>query len=314
MKHLFLSLGVLLIVTEYGFAQKDVADSEDHPLVSRYEGSTINRYSVKEYEVFTYPTGSELVDYSKLKDSKTTEGKITSIEYVTPTGVTATQVYRTYQTQLANAGFKIIFTCRAPDCGGMPMRFARNYLKARSSQLGNAMVGEKGSYLVASGTYENEPYVVSIVIGDDSRNNITRYNIDIVREELLDTDKVDVASVSEKLESEGRYAFYGINFDLNSAALKAESQEALQLMADYLSANSTTEVLIVGHTDNTGEFGQNMALSQKRAEAVIDALVNDYTIDRKRMTPVGVGMASPVASNSDEAGRGLNRRVELVIK
>lgn len=309
-----LTIIFLVLMGIPGFAQKDVANSKDHPLLSRYEGSWINRYSQKQFEIFTYPTSSELVDYNKLKQSKTVEGELTFIEYVSPEGVTATQVFRTYQTQLDKAGFKAIFSCRTGECGDMPMHFSREYVEGTSSQLGNTMVGKKGSYLVASGTYENSPYIVSLLVGDDSRNNTARYAINVVKVDELNTDKVDVASVTDKLQSEGRYAFYGINFDLNSATLRDDSAEALRVIADYLNANPGVKVLIVGHTDNTGEFEHNMDLSRKRAESVTAALEKGYGASMDQMTPVGVGMASPVASNSDENGRALNRRVELVLR
>ncbi|MDR7131975.1 outer membrane protein OmpA-like peptidoglycan-associated protein [Algoriphagus sp. 4150] len=313
MKKTFTTLFLFGLIYSISLAQQDKSGSKDHPLLSRYEGSYINAYMVKQFEVFEYPTSAEMVDYSKLKESKTVEGEITFIEYVAPEGVTATQVYRTYQTQLTKAGFKTIFTCMGKECGSMPMHFSRKYLEA-SSQLGNAMVGERGSYIVASGTYENEPYILSLIIGSDSRSNSCRYAMSIVKLEELDTEKVDVSSVTDMIETEGRYAFYGINFDLNSASLKEDSGEALQVIADYLAANSQANVLIVGHTDNTGDFKLNLDLSQKRAEAVIAALVDNYGVNANQMTPVGVGMASPVATNSNEDGRAANRRVELVLK
>jgi len=313
MKKTILSSIVLLSLSWSVSAQQDVANSKDHALLSRYEGSWINRYSFKEYEVYTYPLSREMVDYDKLKDNKSIEGQITAIEYVAPEGVTATQVYRTYQERLTKAGFKIIFSCRTADCGDMPMHFSREYVKG-SSQLGNTMVGSNGSYLLASGTYNNEPYFVSLLVGDDKRGNMARYHIDIVKQELLDTDKVDVAAVSDGMENEGRYAFYGINFDLNSAEIREDSADALKVMADYLLAHPEANVLVVGHTDNTGDFDLNMSLSQKRAASVVAALVKNFQIDGKQLTAVGVGMASPLASNRDEAGRVRNRRVELVIK
>src|SRR5690606_22387088 len=209
MNKALLPIFLLSLTTTLSFGQaEDKAGSKDHPLLSRYEGSYINRYNVKEFEVFEYPTSSELEDYNHLKDSKTIEGQISFIEYETAEGVTATQVYRTYQTQLAKAGFKTIFTCRTSACGAMPMHFAREYLNESSSQIGNTLVAEKGSYIVASGTYENESYIVSLVIGDDSSNNSSRYAMSIVKLEELDTDKVDILAVTDMIETEGRYAFY----------------------------------------------------------------------------------------------------------
>ncbi|WPR75187.1 OmpA family protein [Algoriphagus sp. NG3] len=309
-----LILAFFSLVSVELFGQQDAANSQDHPLLSRFEGSWINRYSQKQFEAFTYPTSSELVDYDKLKDSKTVEGELTFIEYVSPEGVTATQVFRTYQAQLEKAGFKVIFSCRSGECDKMPMHFVRKYVEGSSSQIGNTMVGGKGSYLVASGTSDGESYIVSLVVGDDSRSNSARYAINVVKVEELDTDKVDVVSVSESLEKDGRFAFYDIQFDLNSATLQSGSAEALQVIASYLDTNPKTQVLIVGHTDNTGDFEHNIDLSKRRAESVVKALVEDYSVNAGQLHPLGVGMASPVASNADEGGRALNRRVELVVR
>ena len=309
-----LSLLMAVLMSISAFSQEDQPNSNDHPLLSRYEGSWINRYSQKQFEAFTYPTSADLVDYNKLKQSQTVEGELTFIEYVSPEGVTATQVFRTYQTQLAKAGFKVIFTCRTGECGDMPMHFIREYVDGTSSQIGNTMVGKKGSYLVASGTYENKPYIVSLVVGDDSRNNTTRYAINVVQVEELDTDKVNVTSVTDKLQTEGRYAFYGIHFNTNSATIQDESAETLEIISSYLQANPTINVLIVGHTDNTGDFQHNVGLSLKRAEAVVAKLTTDYGVKSSQVSAVGVGMATPVASNTHEEGRALNRRVELVLR
>jgi len=68
----------------------------------------------------------------------------------------------------------------------------------------------------------------------------------------------------------------------------------------------------VGHTDNIGTLSSNMDLSQRRAEAVVRALVSSHGVDAKRLHPIGVGPAAPIASNKTEEGRARNRRVELV--
>lgn len=313
MLRLLLTFFSFVLITTAVFAQQDVPNSKDHPLLSRFKGSWIYKYNVRQFETYTYPSSSELVDYNKLKEPESIDGEYTFIEYASPEGVTATQIYRTYETQLTKAGFKIVFNCRTSECGDMPMHFVREYVDG-STALGNSMVGDRGSFMVATGSYENDPYYVVIVVGEDRRNNNSRYLLNIIRQEKLDTDKVDVTSVTDKLETEGRFAFYGIQFDLNSAELKPESTEALQLMADYLVQSPDSEVLIVGHTDNSGNFELNMELSQKRADAVVKRLIADYAIDAKRLTSVGVGMAAPLASNATEEGREKNRRVEMVLK
>lgn len=313
MQRFILSALFFGLIISSAFSQKDVPNSKDHLLLSRFEGSEIKRYKFKQFESYTFPTSKELVDHNHLKDSKMIAGEYTFIEYESPEGVTATQIYRTYETQLKKAGFKIEFTCRSSECGDMPMHFVREYVDG-TSDLGNSMVGKKSSFIVATGTFENGPYYVIIVVGENEHEKFSRYLLNIIKQDKLDTDKVDVASVTDKMESEGSYAFYGIQFELNSAELKAESAESIEVMADFLSQTAGSEVLIVGHTDNSGDFEMNRILSKKRAEAVCNALVDKYQVEAKRLTAVGVGMASPKASNTKEEGRILNRRVELVLR
>jgi len=69
---------------------------------------------------------------------------------------------------------------------------------------------------------------------------------------------------------------------------------------------------VVGHTDNVGTFEFNMDLSQRRAASVVQILTSKLGIEPKRLTPVGVSFASPVASNRTEEGKSKNRRVQLV--
>jgi len=72
-------------------------------------------------------------------------------------------------------------------------------------------------------------------------------------------------------------------------------------------------ILIVGHTDTVGNLEDNIALSQRRAEAVKEALVENYDIDPDRVQVVGAGYMAPIASNLTALGREKNRRVEVVL-
>ena len=72
------------------------------------------------------------------------------------------------------------------------------------------------------------------------------------------------------------------------------------------------KAFVVGHTDTSGSFEHNLDLSMRRAAAVVEVLVTAHGISEGRLTPRGVGPLAPVASNDTEAGRALNRRVELV--
>ena len=69
---------------------------------------------------------------------------------------------------------------------------------------------------------------------------------------------------------------------------------------------------VVGHTDNVGEFGYNMGLSERRAAAAVKELTAKYGVAASRLKPAGAGPIAPVAPNDGEEGRAKNRRVELV--
>ena len=86
----------------------------------------------------------------------------------------------------------------------------------------------------------------------------------------------------------------------------------IEKMATVLNKYPDTNVLVEGHTDNTGSDAINLPLSERRAQAVAD-----YTrakgVDASRITTKGYGSSQPLADNSTEAGRQANRRVEIAI-
>ena len=137
----------------------------------------------------------------------------------------------------------------------------------------------------------------------------------IVEGRPAETGKIDVvkaAEIQQALARDGRVAIYGIYFDVDKAELKAESQPQMEQIAVLLKNNPDLAVLIVGHTDGEGEFEHSLSLSQQRAQAVADALVAGFEIGASRLTPVGAGMMSPVATNRTGEGRAINRRIEIV--
>ena len=118
--------------------------------------------------------------------------------------------------------------------------------------------------------------------------------------------------MAKGIEAEGHIALYEIYFDTDSAQLKPTSDQALEEIRNLLQQHASLRLLVVGHTDNQGQLDYNRQLSEQRAAAVVKALVERHGIAASRLTPVGVGMAAPVASNDSDPGRARNRRVELV--
>lgn len=100
-------------------------------------------------------------------------------------------------------------------------------------------------------------------------------------------------------------------FDTGAATLKPGADLALGRVADFMSKNADTKVIIEGHTDSRGSDSYNEELSRRRAQAVRDALaVRGVTGDR--VEAIGRGEGFPVASNETSAGQQQNRRVEII--
>jgi len=105
-----------------------------------------------------------------------------------------------------------------------------------------------------------------------------------------------------------------ILFESGKADLKPELRENLSAIGAILQSLLTeSHVIIEGHTDNVGGAAPNKKLSEQRASAVMQYLI-ERGIDKKRLKSVGYGLEKPVADNKTEEGRAKNRRVELVIQ
>ncbi len=103
-----------------------------------------------------------------------------------------------------------------------------------------------------------------------------------------------------------------LTFNVSSSSLSEKSYEVLDSIVKVLKEYNKTIIEVSGHTDNTGSKVTNDRLSQERANEVYDYLVGNG-VKKERMSSIGVGSNKPIASNSTTEGRGLNRRVEIII-
>lgn len=104
-----------------------------------------------------------------------------------------------------------------------------------------------------------------------------------------------------------------INFDFDKAEIKPEFEPDLKKAAEFIQKNQKVPyILIEGYTDSKGDDAYNQDLSERRAQAVKQALVDMYGIDADRLVAKGGGESNPVASNDTEEGRYQNRRVEII--
>jgi len=172
-------------------------------------------------------------------------------------------------------------------------------------------------YLVASREAPEGNLYVTLTTRDDPYGGLGgRYYLQVLEAQKMRLDAVqilDAKALGGELEKAGKVALYGIEFDTDSATIRADSLPQLEQMVGVLKAKGQLKVFIVGHTDNAGTYEHNRVLSQRRAQAVVDAL-GGQGIDKGRLQAVGVANVAPVASNGNDAGRARNRRVEMVVQ
>jgi len=123
---------------------------------------------------------------------------------------------------------------------------------------------------------------------------------------------VGLPDTRNKLLTDRKLVTNGILFELNKAIIKPESIGVIKEIATVLKENQGLRVKIIGHSSADGNDALNLVLSQKRALAVKDALVNEWGIDAGRIETDGKGSTEPIDRTNTPTGNALNRRVEFI--
>lgn len=274
-------------------ALSNVDPGGDHPLVQPYLGSTNRKRDFSAFDEETRIIGTQ----GARRDAVTErlEGRVTRLQYRYPKGRSALEVMRNYRNTLVAQGYRVEFEMGpGSHSRGKPM---------------NDLFGA-WRYMTGRMPYNGGTAFITIAVGE---GNIRATNIRVVETAGMDTNMVasDAGAMAASIERDGRVTLDGIHFDTARATLRAESSHTLDQIALLLREQAQLRLLIVGHTDSTGSATANQTLSQQRAESVRNALAA-RGISSQRLTPVGAGSGSPIADNSTESGRAMNRRVELV--
>jgi len=256
------------------FAQDDTEGSKDPVLFSRMPGFYIYRYDDLQFDKFEFPVAPE--------KTQTVEGHSIFIVYWIKDNVqqpSALQIVRNYTNAMKKIGGQLIYEYEDGGSQNVVLKLAKDKK-------------ETWAYVYAAGN---------------------TYNINIIEKEAMDQDVIaDASSMANSIKESGKVAVYGIYFDSGKSVLKPESQPTMEEISKLLKSDPNLKLYVVGHTDNTGTFDANMKLSVDRATAVVNALVSQFSVNAARLKACGDGPTSPVATNDTEAGKALNRRVELV--
>ncbi|QEC66978.1 OmpA family protein [Panacibacter ginsenosidivorans] len=166
-------------------------------------------------------------------------------------------------------------------------------------------------------TDETGFYFITLPVGTDYTFTVNRkgflFYSDLYNLGNKDADSIYVKDIPlQPIAVNAVGVLKNIQFETNAATLEPVSLIELDKLLQLLTDNVTIKVQINGHTDNTGTDARNNQLSLDRAKAVADYLASKG-IDPKRLTWKGFGASKPVAENTTEQGKALNRRTEFVI-
>lgn len=310
-----------LFLTVALFAQTDKSGCEDHPVITRYPGAVTEYCDTKNHSEFAVATGPE-TGYRTISEWTNVAGKQTRIYYSLKGDKIVSEVYQNYLTALKKSEFNLLANKMhqernvSTDVGGNT--WLNTFYKSNpfpsnvgiKINMGSGSLG--GTFYIAA----KKGNVYIAVSGKRYSDNETVVLLDVIETEEMEDNLITVNAdfIADKLFKEGKIALQGILFDHNKATIKDESKPLLEEIAKFLKANPAVVIFVVGHTDMTGEVQYNIDLSNQRAKAVIDYLINNYQIAGSRLSPYGVGPLSPVDNNTSESGKANNRRVELVLK
>lgn len=305
------NLTYLIIWSIIMISALNVFAQENNDIISLYDGSKLvydDDIGFETHYYLTSPNSHEAID-----------GKIRRQFCKAPEGVSAYEIIKNYEKAIQSKNGTIIHLSRKAKIyrdkeTGETIWFIKKLFASGRLNHGAYSYLQLPNYAqdYVSGkisTAENDIYI-SVAAAQIEKN--VYYTIVTLLAEPMDMNNVTLNVLNDGIAQNGRVAIYDIYFDTGKSEVKDESTYALKTIADYLKNNSGQKFLIVGHTDNTGDFDANIKLASDRAEAVKQKLIADYNIPAEQLKTYGVGSTSPQMSNATEDGKERNRRVELV--
>lgn len=238
-------------------------------------------------------------------------------------GATTLSILAPLRDQVLAAGYEILFECEARACGGFDFRFNTDVMPEPDMHV------DLGDFRFLSARLGDE--AVSILVSRSAAAGyvqITRISRAPLPAQAIETpvnlDEEPVprgveattppaTEIAAALDAVGSAVLDDLVFASGAATLSEGDYASLAAVAAWLQANPEGTIALVGHTDASGSLAANVALSERRAEAVADVLIQTYGADPARVDAKGVGFLAPRATNQTEAGRQKNRRVEVIV-
>jgi OOP family OmpA-OmpF porin len=240
------------------------------------------------------------------------------------------QILQPLRAQVAEQGFETVFECATSACGGFDFRYGTDILPEPQMHV------DLGDYRFLAARRDGPAGAdwITLIVSrsaDTGFVQLTRIGAEIPGEPDLSVSSKSVFSptpaaptastlptalpqddLTAALSAGQPATLADLVFPSAQSELTPGSYSSLARLADWLTANPTASVELVGHTDASGNAQANTALSLARAEATRAALIAQFGIDPVRITTRGAGPLEPIATNDTAEGRAQNRRVEVI--
>ena len=182
------------------------------------------------------------------------------------------------------------------------------FISAEDSEL-LELIGETDEFIDMASVCQEDETVSQNMLIDVNTIDYDSQEMDV----LLEEEKLGVLLEEAKIPPLNIPATEYMYFDYKSSEITSITPNYVEKLVEVLNQDEAYSVMILGHTDNIASHKYNLKLSQKRADSVKNILISKE-VAPTRITAIGVGEAYPIASNTYESGRRLNRRVEINIK
>jgi len=222
--------------------------------------------------------------------------------------------------QLLAEGFDILLACEDRICGGFDFRYALPIAG------GPEMHVDLGHFRYISAVRDEDEGTTHLAITLSHGGRQAYAHLAMASPEGALPPPVTTSSLSsppgaptpgedviDSLLAHGRAVLHDLRFETGASTLSDAMYDTLVQLAGFLADHPTRQVVLVGHTDAEGSLEANITLSETRARAVRQVLIDRMQVDPAQVRAEGVGFLAPIATNATPAGRDANRRVEVVL-
>ena len=229
--------------------------------------------------------------------------------------ITVDKLAEPFVSQMTEAGYDVVFDCHDVQCGGFDFRYSIKVFLAPQM-----FVNLRNFRFIAFEKANSVKTLLASKVGSALSFQLIEVN----------PNASETAEISQKLPKLAHQTFYtdmqtellqngyavlsDLDYETGSSQLGDGPFQSLRELADFMESQPAAEIIMVGHTDNTGTSDANIALSKRRAASVVERLVTKYGVAAKRLSADGVGFLAPLTANTADSGREQNRRVEAVVK